>query len=295
VELRHLRYFLAVAEELHFARAASRLHVAQPALSRQIRDLERELGVSLFERDRRHVALSAAGMALLPEVRRMFRILAGAIEAAGRADRGEEGRIRVGYVPSVAAHAELSEVVRGFREAYPGVHVRLSEMSPTAQVRRLLDDRLDVGFVRGPLREASLAVETVYEEPLCVAAPKGHRLTRTREVDLATLAAERFVLPARARGLGPHEQILAMCRAAGFAPSVAQEGSFLDVLSLVAAGAGVAIAPTSLCRRVGAAIVHRPLVGRPRTSIVVAWRRDTRSAALRAFVERTKAVFRGLR
>ena len=295
MELRHLRYFVAVAEELHFGRAAARLHVAQPALSRQIRSLEEEIGLRLFERDRRRVALTAAGAVFLGEARFLLGHVDDAVEAARRADRGELGSLRIGYVPAVVTTG-LPEIVRGFRKRFPGVDVRLQEMNPAMQVEALLGERVDVGFVRGPIHEPALAAQTVLEEPLVAALPSGHRLGRHKRLGLAMLAGEPFVLQARSRGPGSHDHILAICRNAGFTPRVVQEGSQTDILSLVASGAGVAIVPASLrvIRRAG--VLYRPLNERPMTRLDMVWRKDAALPVLRAFLKEVRQMgTRGIR
>jgi DNA-binding transcriptional LysR family regulator len=175
MELRHLRYFIAVAEELHFGRAAARVHVAQPAVSRQIRALEEEIGLNLFERDRRIVALTAAGAAFLVEVRSLLRHVEDAVVTAHRAARGELGSLRIGYVPAVV-HTGLPEIIRVFRKRFSHVDVRLQEMNPAMQLEALLAERVDVGFVRGPIVEPALASKTVLKEPLVAVLPSGHRL-----------------------------------------------------------------------------------------------------------------------
>ena len=222
-----------------------RLHIVQPALSRQIRALEQELGLRLFERDRRRVALTPAGAVFLEEARSVLEHVARAVDAAQRADRGELGSLRIGYVPAMVSTG-LPEMVRRFRERYPDVDVRLQEMTPAMQVESLLRERVDVGFVRGPIHEPALETQTVLEEPLVAALPSGHRLGRHKRLRLAMLADQPFVLQARSFGPGSHDQILAVCRSAGFSPRVVQEGSQAEVASLVASGAGVGIVPVSL-------------------------------------------------
>jgi DNA-binding transcriptional LysR family regulator len=295
MELRHLRYFVAVAEELHFSRAATRVHVAQPALSRQIRALEEEMGLRLFERDRRRVALTVGGAVFLEAARSILRDVEQAVDTARRAARGEHGTLRIGYVPAVV-YTGLPEIVRAFRKRLPGVDVRFQEMSPALQLEALLGERVDVGFVRGPVHEPALAAKTVLEEPLVAVLPSGHRLGGHKRLGLAMLAGEPFVLQARSRGPESHDHILALCRNAGFSPRVVQEGSHIDVLSLVASGAGVAIVPTSLrvFRRAG--VVFCPLRERPVTQLTMVWRKNAASPVLREFLAEVQRLGdRGIR
>lgn len=295
MELRHLRYFIAVGEELHFGRAAARLHVAQPAVSRQIRALEEEIGLSLFERDRRRVALTAAGAAFLDEARSLLGHVERAVVTAHRAARGELGALRIGYVPAVV-HTGLPEIVRAFRKRFSGVDLRLQEMNPAMQVEALLGDQIDVGFVRGPVDEPAVASKTVLKEPLVAVLPSGHRLGRHKRLGLAMLAREPFVFQARSRGPGSHDHILAICRRAGFSPQIVQEGSYTDQLSLVASEAGVAIVPASLraIRRSG--VLFRPLRERPMTQLDMVWREEAASPVLREFLEHVRRLgARGIR
>src|SRR5215470_7289796 len=170
MELRHIRYFVTVAQELHFGRAAARVHIAQPSLSRQIRDLEAELGLQLFERNRRRVSLTAAGTTFFEEAQLLLARTADAVTAARAAARGERGRLRIAYIPSVVLGG-LPEIIRSFRARLPGVEVQLEEMPPAQQIEALRAGRVDVGFARGPVADAGLATETVFEEPLIAALP----------------------------------------------------------------------------------------------------------------------------
>jgi DNA-binding transcriptional LysR family regulator len=295
IELRHLRSFVAVAEELHFGRAAARVHIVQPALSRQIRALEEEMGLRLFARDRRRVTLTPAGAVFFDQVRVLLEQVARAVDTARRADRGEVGSLRIAYVPAMAGTG-LPEIVRGFRKRFPGVEVQLQEMSPAMQVEAVLGERVDVGFARGPIHEPALAAETVLEEPLVAALPSGHRLGRHKRLGLAMLAREPFVLQARSRGPGSHDQILAVCRSAGFSPRVVQEGSQAEVASLVASGAGVAIVPASLRTVRRAGVLYRPLHERPMTRLDMVWRKDATLPVLRAFLAEVRRMgARGIR
>ena len=266
-----------------------RLHIVQPALSRQIRALEEELGLRLFERDRRRVALTPAGAVFLEEARSVLEHVARAVEAAQRADRGELGSLRIGYVPAMVSTG-LPEMVRRFRERYPDVDVVLQEMTPAMQVESLLRERVDVGFVRGPIHEPALETQTVLEESLVAALPSGHRLGRHKRLRLAMLADEPFVLQARSFGPGSHDQILAVCRSAGFSPRVVQEGSQAEVASLVASGAGVAIVPASLRAIRRAGVLYRPLHERPMTQLDVVWRKDAALPVLNAFLAEVQQI-----
>jgi DNA-binding transcriptional LysR family regulator len=178
----------------------------------------------------------------------------------------------------------LPEMVRRFRERHPDVDVRLQEMTPAMQVEALLRERVDVGFVRGPVHDPALATQTVLEEPLVAALPSGHRLGRNKRLRLAMLAGEPFVLQARSLGPGSHDQILAICRSAGFTPRVVQEGSQAEVASLVASGAGVAIVPASLRTIRRAGVLYRPLHERPMTRLDLVWRKDAALPVLHAFL-----------
>jgi DNA-binding transcriptional LysR family regulator len=289
MELRHLRYFIAVADELHFGRAAARVRVAQPAVSRQIRTLEQEIGLNLFERDRRRVVLTVAGAAFLQEARSILGHVERAVVTAHRAARGEIGLLRIGYVPAVV-HTGLPEIVRAFRKRFSQVEVRLQEMNPAMQVEALLAERVDVGFVRGPIDEPELASTTVLKEPLVAVLPSGHRLGSHERLSVAMLAKEPFVFQARSRGPGSHDHILAICRRAGFSPQIVQEGSFTDLLSLVASGAGVAIVPTSLRAIRRAGVLFRPLREQPMTQLDMVWRKGAALPVLREFLEQVRRL-----
>jgi DNA-binding transcriptional LysR family regulator len=284
VELRHLRYFLTVAEERHFGRAARRLHIAQPPLSRQIQAFEAELGFPLFDRSRRHVELTPAGAALLTHARRVFEAIDLGVHEAARAAAGQIGRIAVGY-PSSVAFSGLPELLRAFRARSPNVEVVLRELPPGEQVEALKEGRIDVGFIRGPLHDDELTSRIVRSEPLVVAVPADHALAARPRVTLPMLAREPFITFPRQRGPAFFDFIMRLCHDAGFTPRVAQEAPQLDMVSLVAAGFGVAILPASmrLAKRPG--VVFRPIDGVPRTELLVAWRPGDASPVLRDFLD----------
>src|SRR5262252_5539734 len=195
----------------------------------------------------------------------------------------------MGYVPTVG-HTGLPEIVRAFRKRFSRVELRLQEMNPAMQVDALLAERIDVGFVRGPIDEPTLASKTVFKEPLVAVLPSGHRLGGHKILGLAMLAKEPFVFQARSRGPAAHDHILAICRKAGFSPQIVQEGSNTELLSLVASGAGVAIIPTSLRAIRRAGILIRPLRERPMTQLDMVWRENAASPVLREFLEHVLAL-----
>ncbi|WP_437318945.1 LysR substrate-binding domain-containing protein [Sorangium sp. So ce385] len=289
MDLRHLRYFTAVAEERHFGRAAQRLGIAQPPLSRQIQDLESELGFSLFDRSRRRVELTPAGAVFLAHVRRVFDALDLAVHEARRASVGETGRLVVGYLSSLA-YSGITELVRAFRTDFPSVELALREMPPQEQIEALKDGRIDVGFVRAPLNDPRLASECVRREPLLVALPADHPLAGRRRIALELLSREPFVVFPRQRGSAFFDLVVGLCREAGFTPRIVQEALHLDILSLVAAGFGVSILPESIknIRRGGLAL--RPIVGAPVTDLLLAWRADDASPTLGQFLAFVRRV-----
>jgi DNA-binding transcriptional LysR family regulator len=283
VELRHLRYFVAVAEERHFGRAARRLRIAQPPLSRQIQALEAELDLTLLDRSRRRVELTAAGVSFLDHARRVLEAVDVGVREARRAAAGEIGRIAIGY-PSSVAFSGLPELLRAFRVRSPAVAISLRESPPQDQMNAIKRRDLDVGFIRGPTVDNELAFRTVRSEALVVAMTETHPLAVKKRIPLELLAREPFVSFPRARGPGFFDSLMRLCHDAGFAPNVVQEAPQLDLVSLVAAGFGVAIMPSSVeaARRPG--VVFRPIVGAPKTQLLVAWRPDDTSPVLRDFL-----------
>ena len=262
MELRHLRYFVAVAEELHFGRAAERLNIAQPPLSRQIRDLERELGTALFERGPRGAELTPAGRAFLPEARLTLAQAERAQRTAQRAAKGETGRLRVGFVDAATNSGILPDVLAFFRMHLPAIGLSLFELDPLQQAEALRDGRIDLGIVQSPPADADrwLRVESVYEEPVVAALPQGHRLTSRARLSLADFADEPFILFPRYAAPALYDDIMARCRAARFTPRVMQEAAaWHTVTSLVSAGVGVAFVPRSLSRSRQPGVTYRPV------------------------------------
>jgi DNA-binding transcriptional LysR family regulator len=287
VELRHLRSFVAVAEERHFGRAAERLHMAQPPLSQQIRRLEAQLGVTLLHRTTRSVDLAPAGEVLLVRAREILAAVDRATEDTLRAARGEFGRLAVGFTGS-ATYALLPQVAAALRGALPGVVLDLrGELLTPAQVEGLLAGTLDLGLLRPPVRERELAVEVVRREPLVAVLPEAHRLAGDGTVPLEELAAEPFVVyPSHFRSV-VHDAVEETCAAHGFLPRVALEVSETATLvSFVAAGLGVSLVPESVRHMTVHGAVYRPLAREAAgVELAVAWRRADASPVLERALE----------
>jgi DNA-binding transcriptional LysR family regulator len=289
VEVRHLRYFQAVARELHFGRAAMQLGIAQPPLSQQIQRLEELLGARLLHRTSRRVALTDAGAVLLEACDRVFRALDGALDATRRAADGTTGRIAVAFASSVMFQT-LPALLRDFRDRYPEVRLELRELPTGLQLAALQAGELDVGFVREPPVTPGVEMETVMREPLVVAMARSHPLASSgpgssepapSELDdgidpahLRRLADEPFVLFPRELAPGLHAQVMALCAEAGFEPRVVQESRELyTTVSLVEAGVGVTLVPASIRKMGWTGVRYLPVRG-VETRIDMAWAAD---------------------
>lgn len=262
VDLRLLRQFVAVAEELHFHRAAARLHMSQPPLTAAIRKLEDEIGSELIQRGNRTLGLTAAGAVLLAEARRLLQQADHALVATRDAAAGRTGTVRLGYVGS-ALYGRLPSVIRRFRQANPAVRLELIEATSARQVQMLREQRIDVGVVIPPVFDAEdMQLQAFDSDRLAIALPRAHPLAQRDAVNVAALADEAFVLwPAR-EGRGFHSQVVRLCAAAGFTPRVVQEAHGMHaVLSLVAVEAGISVVPASMAGFRSAEVAYHPLAG----------------------------------
>ncbi len=248
MELRHLRYFVAVAEARHFTRAAETLGIGQPPLSQQIQMLEREMGTPLFRRLPRGVELTDAGQTFFDDARRILGDVQHATERAQRVARGELGRLRVGMINSAPFHPLIPQVIREFRRRYPNVALSLEERATPDLAAAVLNQTVDLAFVRPLLGIGEgLLVETLIDEEMVVALPSGHPLARRAKVPLLALSIEPFVLFPRTVGAGLYDEIISACHSAGFSPRVVQEASQVtSICNLVAAGLGVSLVPASM-------------------------------------------------
>jgi DNA-binding transcriptional LysR family regulator len=290
MELRHLRYFIAVAEELHFSRAATRLHIAQPPLSQQIKQLESELHTQLLWRTKRRVELTAAGEAFLEEARKTLVQADHAARVAQSIAAGETGQVQLGFVDS-ALPGYLPRLLRGFRKRHPDVQIVLHELTSGQQIDALKRSEIQLAVLRPTRAGAQVAFHEIGSEGLLVALPAEHRLAELDKVPVEELEHEGWVLFPRILSPGLHDHLVGICRKAGFVPRVvqeAQEGH--TIVGLVGAGVGISLVAESMSHLGATGVVYRPLqVPVTRLPMCVAWRRDERARVVHSFIEIAKA------
>ena len=287
MELRHLRYFVCVAQELNFTRAAQRLGIQQPPLSQQIQHLEAEVGARLFQRVPRGVELTEAGMYFLKEAQDILLRIRLATEQVQRVASGYRGRLRVGMINSAPFHPFVPRLIREYGQRYPDVALTLEENTTPALAKAIEDGTIDVAFVRPLLGESEqLDIETLFDETMVIALPEGHPLTQRRSLPLAALANEGFVLFPRDVGSGLYDEILAACRRAGFSPRINHEiRQVTSIANLVAADLGVSVVPASMQQVLTTGVVYRPIKGdAPSARMSLARRRGELSATVDHFI-----------
>ncbi|MGD0615196.1 MAG: LysR substrate-binding domain-containing protein [Verrucomicrobiota bacterium] len=291
MELRHLRYFVAVAEELNFRRAAERLRLAQPALSTQIKALEEELNVRLLERTTRSVALTQAGRVFLKEARGVLGAASQAEQLARKAEHGAVGTLRVGVI-APAASPWLANVLRLYHQRFPGVQLSLSEITTAEQLLRLRASELDAGLLRPPVHFPELEWRFVEQSPQVLAAPAGHRLARKRRLEWKDFDGEGLVMIQPGQQHGYYDAFLAACARAGAKTYPAQYAQDVQMkMWLISAGFGVAPTTAALAEVKRPGLVFRPLPpGLPPVQTVLVWRRQDRSQVVRNFLECAAAV-----
>ena len=285
IELRHLRYFATVADELHFGRAAQRLNMSQPPLSVQIRRLEELIGARLLDRDRRGVTLTPAGVRLRAEVAELFERFDEMLGRVRSVASGRTGALRVGFV-TPATYGVLPEGLAAFRAEFPAVELILREMTTDAQVEALENGTLDIGFVLPPLERPGLVYRPVSRETLVVALPQASPHARgAGPLSLKLLSAQPLVIFPRLHAPRLYDDVLTVCRKAGFSPTIGQQAVEMQtIVALVAAGMGFAIVPASVRKLGRSGVVYRKLRERSaQVELGLAWRRDRDSAALAEF------------
>jgi DNA-binding transcriptional LysR family regulator len=294
MELRHLRYVVTLAETLHFGRAAERLHLSQPPLSHQIRQLEEELRIKLFHRTKRQVQLTEAGHMFVQEARVILAQAAHAANLASRVNRGEVGQITIGVAGPLDAPVFV-QILRAFAQKHPNVRIVLRNMSSLDQTRAISDGRLHVGFVALPVDDAGLATETVMCQPIIIALPPDHPLAKLDLVPLQLLAGEPQIMFARSNGPRFFDAVLAACREAGFSMNIAHEvDNLYTACALVAAGLGVCLVPAGVqdSHRTSSMVLRPVTPALPHTDmhIALAYKPQPTSELVPLFVDVVKEV-----
>ena len=286
MELRHLRYFVSVAEELHFRKAAEKLHIVQPALSKQISALEKELGVLLLERDRRHVTLTEAGRVFLEEALEVLAQADGAVSRARAVSRGEVGRLNIGFIQPALADL-LPRTLRVFKQHYPGVKLTIGESTSRTTIERIASRSMHFAFTRLPIEpRPDLCAEVISEEPVLLVVPADHRLAARESVTIGDLAEEDLILIDRKVEPELHDYYVAACNTAGFSPRVAHEvNSTWVAIGLVAGGLGVGFAPSSARLAAQHNVAYLPIDGDvPKLTIGAVYHSGPRPTVLENFL-----------
>jgi DNA-binding transcriptional LysR family regulator len=290
MELRHLRYFVAVAEELHFARAAERLHITPPSLTQQIQALEAELEARLLNRTKRSVELTDAGRRFLEEARKTIRQAEHTIQVGKQVGRGELGRIEIAYTTSSACSGTVSRAIDSFHERYPLVDVHLQRMESPQQLIYLADGHIDAGFMRPPDRyPIGLTGMQVGRQPVLIALPEKHPLAKLKKVECGRLAEEDFIVPSVESEFAFSGYVGAIAEQGGFAPRINRRApDYLTIVTLVSAGFGLAAVPASFARIHIPGVCYREMDLKSEARLILAFRRNERAPAIRSFIQSMK-------
>lgn len=291
MELRHFLYFIAVAEELHFGRAAARLQMTQPPLSKQIQQFEEEIGVPLFKRNKRHVELTTAGQLFLPEARQIIAQVNQAVDTAQRADRGEFGRLVIGFVGS-ATYDILPQIIREYRRKFPHVSIRLHELSTPDQVNALIGARIDVGLLHPPVSSSFIDSIPIKRGFAALSLPKNHPLAKKEHIYIDDLQDIPFILVSRDIWPGLYDEFLSLFQSVGFTPRIVQEATeYQMVVGLVSAGIGIGVVPATAEKLFNLEVVYRQIDNYPLTAILsLAYLKKNTNPALKQFVSLTKRI-----
>ncbi|WGV28322.1 LysR substrate-binding domain-containing protein [Halotia branconii] len=290
MELRHLRYFIAVAEELHFSKAAERLHIAQPPLSQQIQQLEAELGVKLFHRKtKRQIQLTEAGQVFLQEAYQLLVQLETAVTLTQRIGRGQTGQLRIGFT-SLVIYDLLPLILRQFREQFLEVELVLLELTTSQQEQALKDSRIHVGFAHPPLEDDTLSYKCIHRQTLVVALSSTHPLAQQEDICVRSLFSEPLIMFPRYLAPGLYDRIMSIFQQENFKPNITQEAIQMQtIIGLVSAGMGVAITPSSLQNLQRSGVVYRPLLAEvPVIETAVIWQENSLIPVVENFLEFTQ-------
>lgn len=286
-ELRHLRYFTALVDERNFERAAARLGIAQPGLSQQIMNLEAIVGMPLLDRTKRSVHLTLPGQLLYADAKKLLADADATLAALKRLDRGETGRISIGYVASAAYAGSMLRSITSFRSSYPDVELQLTEMEMRMQLSSIAEGTLDFGYIRPPAPiPDGITTSIILKEPLVVVLPENHPLAYAKQLQLSALANETFITPRQPPDVGFHHNTISACNEAGFQPIISPLGrDFTTISSMVAVGLGIALVPKSLDCLMLPTIRYVPIIDNNVTSdLAIAHRKTEASPAVRAFI-----------
>lgn len=294
MELRHFIYFITVAEELHFGRAAARLQMTQPPLSKQIQQFEEEIGVALFKRNKRHVELTTAGELFLPEAREVVAQVNQAVDTAQRAHRGEFGRLVIGFVGS-ATYDILPSIIREYRRTFPYVSIRLHEFSTPDQVNALIGDRIDVGLLHPPVSSSLIETTPIKRGYAALSLPKNHPLAKKDKILIEDLRDIPFILVSRDIWPGLYDEFLSLFQNVDFTPKIVQEATeYQMVVGLVSAGIGIGVVPASAEKLFNLEVVYRYIAQYPLKAVLsLAYLKKNTNPALKQFVSLTKRIRSG--
>ncbi|AFZ60583.1 LysR family transcriptional regulator [Anabaena cylindrica FACHB-243] len=295
MELRHLRYFIAVAEELHFSKAAEKLHIAQPPLSQQIQQLEAELGVKLFDRKtKRQVQLTEAGKVFLQEAYQLLEQLKTAVALTQRTGRGETGKLRIGFT-SLVIYDLLPLILRKFREQFLAVEIELLELTTSQQEQALRDSLINVGFAHPPLEDDTLSYECIHKETLVVALSSTHSLAQKDYISVRSLLNEPLIMFPRYLAPGLYDRIMSLFHQANFSPNITQEAVQMQtIIGLVSAGMGAAITPSSLQNLQRSGVVYRPILEKaPLIETAIIWQQHRLTPIVENFLKCTQDFMAG--
>jgi DNA-binding transcriptional LysR family regulator len=286
MELRQLRYFITVAEELHFGRAAETLHLSQPALSKQIQALEDSLGVQLLDRTKHWVRLTIAGQKFLETAHRILQEVEQGIQATRQIADGEMGRLKIGFTEATL-FSLAPDIIKTYREHYPQVELIVTSGGTETHVEALRTHQIDVGFVYLPIREPSLAIRPLFEETYVAALPASHRLARQKQTALSSLANEPLIFYPRSLAPVLYANFIKCCEQAGFVPNVVQEAELAQTrLGLAAAGVGITFVLSKMQSLSAKGVIYRSISGEfPTLKLALAWRQDESSPVVHEFLK----------
>lgn len=292
MELRHLRYFIAVAEELHFTKAAEKLHIAQPPLSQQIQQLEAELGVELFDRKtKRQVQLTEAGKVFFQEANQLLKQLETAVTLTQKAGRGETGQLQIGFT-SLVIYDLLPLVLRQFRQQFPQVETVLVELTTSQQEQALRDSLINVGFAHPPLEDETISYQCIHQETLVVALPLNHDLAQAEYVSVQSLLDEPLIMFPRYLAPGLHDHIMSLFEQTNLHPNITQEAVQMQtIIGLVSAGIGLAIIPSSLQNLQRSGVTYHPILEEvPLVETALIWQPNNLTPVVENFLQCTQEM-----